>query len=264
MKALTVSNLCAGYGKSLVLNDISFFVNEGEVFGILGANGSGKTTLLKALCNLLSHSGKVLIQDKDTHSLSVKERSRYIGYIPQRSGIEINMSVSEVVLMGFNPYLNLLENPTKEMVKKSLSALEKVGLKGFENCDYLALSEGQKQLCVLARTIAPNAKILLLDEPESALDFKFRYRIMKLLSALAKENSYGVVVNLHDPMLALNYCDRLLLLSEGKVESIICPKEDTVARMEEKLKKIYGNISVKTERDKSGKNHFVLLWEEDA
>lgn len=264
MRLLTVSNLCAGYGKNLILNDISFFVNEGEIFGILGANGSGKTTLLKALCNLLPHSGKVVINDKNTDNLSVKERAQYIGYIPQRSGIEINMSVSEVVLMGFNPYLSLLESPGKEMVEKSLSALEKVGLKGFENCDYLALSEGQKQLCVLARTIAPKAKILLLDEPESALDFKFRYRIMKLLSALAKENSYAVVVNLHDPMLALNYCDRLLLLSEGKVESIICPKEDSVEHMEEKLKKLYGNISLKTEKDKNGKNHFVLLWEDEA
>ena len=261
MKFFTVNDLSAGYGKHELLSALSFETEPFETIGILGANGSGKTTLLKAICGILPHTGECLLDGHVMEKMKPKELAKLCSYIPQRSGISIDISVLDTVLMGFHPHLGFLEHPSPEMKEKAVELIRLVGLSGKEHTNYLHLSEGQKQLCILARTLVTNSKLLLLDEPESALDFHFRYQMLELIRKWNKETHSTALVSLHDPMLALNSCDRLLLLADGHIASTICPQTDSLSSMEEKLRHLYGDISLHHYINKSGQKQIVLLKE---
>lgn len=262
MKQFIATQITAGYGKQSVIKDVSFSVDAGSLTGIIGANGSGKTTLLKALCGILPHTGHCRIDGIELEQLPPRQLARLCSYIPQRSGISIDITALDVVLMGFNPHLGLLEHPTQAMKSAAREALSRVGLTNQEHTNYLHLSEGQKQLCILARTLVTGSKLLLLDEPESALDFRFRYQMLTLLQDYVKNEKRSALVTLHDPVLALNYCDRLLLLSEGRVLGILNPKTDTLDQTEQLLRVIYGNISLQRCINRSGQSYLMMLKEE--
>ena len=132
----SAKELSAGYGGRKVINNVSFTVNKGELVGILGANGCGKTTLIKAICGILPHKGSCSVGGKQLELLNARQVAQLCGYIPQRSGITIDMDVLDVVLMGFNPSLPLLGTPTGQMRADAFRALEKVGLTGFEEKNY--------------------------------------------------------------------------------------------------------------------------------
>lgn len=261
MSFFSTQGISAGYGGNNIIKDISFTVEAGCLTGILGANGSGKTTLLKAVCGILPHSGACTLDGKKLEALSPRELARHCGYIPQRSGISIDISALDVVLMGFNPRLGLLEHPNSAMQSAAREALRKVGLAGMENTNYLHLSEGQKQLCILARTLAAGSQLLLLDEPESALDFQFRHRTLGTLRGWLSEGERCGIVTLHDPTLALNFCDELLLLSGGGLLGSICPGTDSLDKMEGLLGTIYGDVSLLRCKNRSGQEQLVMLKE---
>lgn len=262
MSFFHVHNLSAGYGKNHIIRNISFSMEENSVIGILGSNGSGKTTLIKAICGILSHKGTCYLEDMELESLSPRQIAKQVSYIPQRSGISIDISVLDVVLMGFNPQLKLLEHPTKAMITAASDALSLVGIAEKENANYLHLSEGQKQLCIFARTIVSGSKLLLMDEPESALDFRHRFRMLDMIRQWTSKTSGSSIVTLHDPVLALNYCDKLILLENGELLDILSPKEDSIERMEQGLCKIYGPISLHLCKTRSGKEILTLLRED--
>ena len=251
-----------GYGNNRVLRNISFSMENGCLMGILGANGSGKTTLIKALSGILPHDGTCLLENTKLETLSPKQISRIVSYIPQRSGISIDISALDVVLMGFNPQLKLLEHPTKAMVDTALEALNWVGLDGKQDVNYLHLSEGQKQLCIMARTIVSGSRFLLLDEPESALDFRYRYRMLDLLQSWIMSTRGGAIVTLHDPVLALNYCDKLMILKNGEILEILSPKEDSLEKMEQVLCEIYGPVNLQICKTRSGREVLTMLKED--
>ena len=264
MSFFSVNDLCAGYGSVHVFEDISFEIAEGTLIGILGANGSGKTTLLKAVCGILPHKGNCVLDGTMLEGLSPRNIAKLCSYIPQRSGITIDISVLDVVLMGFNTQLGLLARPDATMREAAVHALAQVGLAGREEENYLHLSEGQKQLCILARTLVTQSKLLLLDEPESALDFRYRYRMLEIIRSWVNEKRIGAIAALHDPGLALNYCDRILLLHEGKLLGSISPREDALSHMEALLSKVYGSVSLEQVRNRSGRTQLVMLKEEDV
>lgn len=264
MSCLRVKEICAGYGKRNIIENISFQLEEGCLMGIIGANGSGKTTLLKALCGILPHQGTCTLDNVVLEELSPRYLAKLVSYIPQRSGISIDISVLDVVLMGFNPRLGLLERPTKEMKDAAIQALHRVGLSGREEMNYLHLSEGQKQLCILARTLVSGGRLLLLDEPESALDFRFRHQVLGLLRSWVTVQKSSAIVTLHDPALALNFCDKLLLLSEGGILDIITPKTDSLDKMEEMLSMVYGSISLRRCQNRKGEEQIVMLREDQV
>lgn len=258
MSILEVRQLTAGYGGKKVLQGVSFSLMPGELVGILGENGSGKTTLLKSICGIVPHGGSCLVGGMDSRSLSPRALARQVSYIPQQSGISIDLSALDVVLMGFNPRLGLLEYPSQDMKQQARRALREVGLAGREEENYQTLSQGQRQLCMLARTLVSQARLLLLDEPESALDFGGRYRMLGQLRRCLGEHC-GALVTLHDPQLALNCCDRLLLLGGGKLLGEICPKQDSLESMEEKLIGLYGGLTLLRAENRQGLRQLVLL-----
>ena len=263
MSFFSVNHLTAGYGNGHVIKDVSFDLSEGCLMGVLGANGSGKTTMLKAICGILPHEGNCLMNNTQLESLSVRQIAKLCSYIPQRSGISIDISAIDVVLMGFNPRLGLLEHPSRSMQTSALQALKQVGLAENAHTNYLHLSEGQKQLCILARTLVACSKLLLLDEPESALDFRHRYQMLSLLVDWIKQTQNSAIVTLHDPTLALNFCDSLLLLENGKAVGVLYPQSDDIGAMEKMLSRIYGAISLQYVTARNGKSQLIMLSEDD-
>ena len=262
MSLLSVKGIRAGYGRQNIIENISFQLDNGCLMGVLGANGCGKTTLLKALCGILPHEGNCLLEDTRLESLSARKLAALVSYIPQRSGISIDISALDVVLMGFNPRLGLLEQPTGEMKDAARAALAQVGLAGREEDNYLHLSEGQKQLCILARTLVSGSKLLLLDEPESALDFRFRHQMLALLRAWVASENRAAIVTLHDPALALNSCHKLLLMADGGILGIIEPQKDDLNTMERLLSRVYGPVSLRRCENRRGETQLVMLRED--
>lgn len=261
MSFFTVNDLTVSYGKQEILSHLSLKTEDSQTIGILGANGSGKTTLLKAICGILPHTGTCTLEDIVLEKKSPKELAKLCSYIPQRSGISIDISTLDTVLMGYYPHLGMLEHPSIGMKEQAIELIRMVGLAGKENVNYLHLSEGQKQLCILARTLITNGKLLLLDEPESALDFHFRYQMLKLIQEWNKKNHSTALISLHDPMLALNTCDCLLLLSDGGIHATLHPQTDTISNMEEKLCHLYGDISLQYCISRHGKKQIIMLGE---
>ena len=261
MSYFTANGISAGYSKQDVIKNISFRLEDGIIMGVIGANGSGKTTLLKALCGILPHRGTCTLEQTVLEKQTPKQIAKNISYIPQRSGISIDISALDVVLMGFNPRLGLLEHPTKRMKDATMVALTQVGLGGKEDTNYLHLSEGQKQLCILARTLVSDSKLLLLDEPESALDFRFRYQMLSLLRSWVASGKRSAIVTLHDPSLALNFCDKLLLLADEGVLGILEPKAESLDKIEQMLSQVYGNISLQRCQNRKGESQIVILRE---
>ena len=264
MSFFSVHNLSAGYSGAKVISGLSFSVQSGALVGVLGANGCGKTTLLKAICGILPHSGTCTLDGIGLDGLSARKNAQLVSYIPQRSGISIDVSALDVVLMGFNPQLRLLEHPTPAMRKAALNALARVGLAARSEDNYLHLSEGQKQLCILARTLVCDSQLFVLDEPESALDHRFRYQMLSVLRDRVASGKSGAIVTLHDPGLALDLCDELLLLSDGGVLGVIRPGTDPLDEMERMLSQVYGPISLHRCHDRKGKAHIVMLREDQV
>lgn len=264
MSFFSVNEICAGYDRGHVIQGISFDLEPGCLMGILGANGSGKTTLLKAICGNLPHTGSTVLDGCVLETLSARQIAKLCSYIPQRSGVTIDISVLDVVLMGFNPRLGLLEHPTKAMHELAETALEQVGLNDKAQSNYLHLSEGQKQLCILARTLVSESKLLLLDEPESALDFRLRHQMLDTLHTWIQKKQISALITLHDPMLALNGCDKLLLLSNGVLLGELFPQSQSLQDMETLLAQVYGPVSLQRCKNRCGKDVIVMLKEENG
>ena len=256
---LRIEHVSAGYPQKNVLKDVSFSVNKGTITGLLGANGCGKTTLIKAICNLVSHTGECFLDNAPLSGLNTRKLSRLISYIPQKSGISISFTVLEVVLMGFNPVLKPLEYPNSQQKKVALDSLNLFGILHLAHTSYENCSEGEKQLSILARTFVQNTKLLLLDEPDSALDFQNRYRMMNALVKLTEQKEQSALICLHDPQLALSYCDRLILLQDGQCSAILNPGKDSHDYMEAALSKIYGPLTLQQVKSKTDRNRLVLL-----
>lgn len=246
---LKIERLRAGYGRRAVLKDVSFQAEAGVLTALLGANGCGKTTLLKALCRRLPYTGSCVLDGKPLEAFPHRALARQVSYIPQRSGIGISLPALEVVLMGFNPMLGVLQRPSQAQRNRAHEALSAVGMGDCAGKDYQRLSEGQKQLVILARTMVEDSRLLLLDEPESSLDFFRRHQMMRLLSGLVAGSGKAGLVTLHDPALALEYCGCLVLLKDGVCVSVLHPASDGVSRMEKALTEIYGPVRLKLLED---------------
>lgn len=239
-----IDGACASFGKREVIKNISFSLEKGTLTALLGVNGSGKSTLMRTICSFCGTYENCTLDGEKLKNLSRKKMSALVSYIPQRSGITFSSSVLDVVLLGFNPHLKLLENPNEKHKQAACKALRDVGLEQRKDDDYLTLSEGQKQLCILARTIVQDTKLLLLDEPDSSLDFLNRRLVLQTLKSLVEEKDKTALICMHDPAFALEFCDKILVLSDSSICDELYPKKDSEHKIEHSLSKIYGKVEV--------------------
>lgn len=264
MSLIKVNGLSAGYGKKNVIENISFEINPGEMVGVLGLNGSGKSTLAKAICGIIPHQGEVIIDETSTTNLSVSQIAKRISYVPQVSGIGIDISVFDVVMMGFNSRLGLFQNPTEDMKEKVISVIRRVGLNDLIDANYLMLSEGQKRLVILARALVSDGSFIVMDEPEGALDFSVRYKMMSCVRDwICGEKRAGLVI-LHDTTLALNSCDKLILIRDKKIVGLCDLKSDNIDAIEQQLRMIYGNVSLMRVQGKTSGDYVMVYESEDV
>jgi len=251
-RLLVVNNLNIYYGKKHVIRDACFSLRQGEFTALLGLNGSGKTTLMRGICGLKkAGSGKCTWGGMDMLALNEKTRARLMSYIPQRHSIVYNTSVIDVVMMGFNPSLRFFQSPGKKQRLLACKTLESLGIEKLSDDNFLHLSEGQKQLVILSRALVQNTPVMLMDEPDSALDFVNRNLVLsKIRDTIHSQKKCGLIT-MHDPNFALRYCDRLLLMSNGRIIDEVSLNPDTAGMPESnirdiknKLSQIYGDIDI--------------------
>ncbi|QAS52307.1 adenosylcobinamide amidohydrolase [Halobacillus litoralis] len=223
---IEVNHLYAGYEKD-ILRDVSFLVQKGEVLGIIGPNGSGKTTLLKALNQTLSKvRGEILIDGRAADALTSKEMAREMAVLPQHHQLSFSFSVEQTVLMGRYPYQKgLFKHWKVEDYNIVDKVMEQTGIKRFRNKLLLSLSGGERQRVFLAQALAQQPQILLLDEPTNHLDFSYQKNMLDALKEMSIQESLTVIAIFHDLNLASLYCDRLLLLEEGRVRAFHTPEK---------------------------------------
>ncbi|MDO5718591.1 MAG: ABC transporter ATP-binding protein [Tissierellia bacterium] len=207
-----------GYPKQQsILNDINFIVNEGEVLAILGSNGIGKTTLLKCMMGLLPwKSGLSLIDGKAINHLSSKEIWKNIGYVPQAKAAALSYTAKEMILLGRSAHLNLWEQPKKKDMEIVDEVIEMIGIADLKNKSCNQMSGGELQMVLIARALATKPKMLVLDEPESNLDFKNQLIILEIIDKLSKIHKISCVINTHYPEHALRVSDKSLILCKNK------------------------------------------------
>ena len=240
---LWVQGLTAGYGGAPVLRDISFTVAPGQVCAVLGPNGAGKSTLLRAVCGLVPAAGQCVLNGQALHALSPRRRAAQIGWLAQSQSSPPRLSVLEVVLQGFSARLGLLEAPGPARTARALEVLETLGAGQWTGRDFCTLSQGQRQLVLLARALVHSPALLALDEPDSALDFARRRLLLQSLRAQAAQNGTPVLWCSHDVNAALRYAHRLLCLHGGRVLAFVSPE---APGLEEALRAMYGPVRLVT------------------
>ena len=214
---LEVENLHVGYGKTEIVHGASFSAERGEFVCIIGANGCGKTTTLKCMLGLLPPtSGRVVVDGVDTLSLSERERAHIFAYIPQAHTPPFPFAVADVVIMGRTPYINLLARTTAEDRLVAYRAMEMLGIQNLANAVYTELSGGQQQLVLIARALAQQPQVLVMDEPTASLDFGNQQMVLRQMKQLTHGGTSVVMVT-HDPDHALFCADKVVVMHNGVV-----------------------------------------------
>lgn len=244
-----------GYGDDVLFRDIDFELGDSEILTILGPNGAGKTTLLKCVMGILKwKQGRSELNGKDIRSYSPKELSRVISYVPQMKGTSFDYSVEEMIMMGRSPHIRLYESPSDKDWEIVDGYIERMGISRFRKRNYNTLSGGEMQLVMIARALVSQPTILVLDEPESNLDYYNQLKILDLIEDVSKDMS--CVINTHYPEHALRISDKTLMLdSEGG--HLYGRTEDVVT--EDNLERVFGvrTIMGSVERD-SMKYQYII------
>ncbi len=238
--SLQVKDLHAGYGKTEIVHGVSFEAKKGEFTCIIGGNGCGKTTMLKSILGLLKPmSGSVLVDGKNTTSMSEKERAQKFAYIPQAHTPPFPFSVADVVIMGRTPYINRLAVVSDEDRRIGYAAISELGIENIANKVYTELSGGQQQLVLIARALAQEPDFLIMDEPTASLDFGNQQMVLNRMKGLSQRGT-GVIMVTHDPDHALFCADRVMAMDEGKIIGDGSPEE---VMTNECLQEIYGTCA---------------------
>lgn len=254
---LRVKDLTCGYDSNFILHDINFEVSEGEHFGIIGPNGSGKTTLLRAITRLIKpERGGIAFKGADIWNTSIRDLSSSMAVVSQ-SQQPGSMKVEEFVLLGRIPHhkrLQFLE--TREDLDLARTSMALTGTLKFKDRLMSRLSGGERQLVCLARALSQQPQLLLLDEPITHLDITHQVKVMDLIKRLNKEFGITAITVLHDLNLASEYCDRLLLLNQGRVHKIGTPREVLAYQI---IEDVYRTVVIVKENPLTGKPYIFLV-----
>ncbi len=235
--SLTIENLSFSYGKRPVLRQLSFTAQAGELLAILGPNGVGKTTLFKCVMGQeRRYGGRILADGADLSALSPRDRAHRVAAIPQAHPLSFQYSAFDMVLMGTSHSLSPFAVPGERERGLARDAMERVNIAHLADRPFDHLSGGEQQLVFIARALAQQARILLMDEPTASLDYGNRLLVLQVARDLAREG-YTVLLSTHDPQHALWFADRALALKEGRMLALGAPREVLTATL---LEALYG------------------------
>lgn len=251
---IVVDGLSCRYGSIPALDDVSLQVSAHEMCGVIGPNGSGKTTLLRAMDGLLSpERGSVLLEGRAIGGMSSRQVAGVVGVVPQRARASFGFTTHEMVSMGRSPHLAPLTSETERDHEIVYKAMDRMGIAHLAGRSIDSLSGGEFQRVLIARALAQEPRVLLLDEPTAHLDLRYQLEIMNFLSELCR-SGLALMAALHDVNLAAEYCDRLVLLSEGRIAAMGTPDE---VLDESTLERVYG-VPVKVAKHPSSHRPFVF------
>jgi iron complex transport system ATP-binding protein len=216
--SVDIAGLTAGYGNVTVLHDIRLEIASGRICALIGHNGSGKTTLMRCINGLLKPSkGKISVSGREICRMRRHEIARLISLVPQGSHSPFQFSAREMVLMGGATRVKAWAAPCAVERRRADQVCQEVGVADLADTPFNNLSGGQKQLVMLARALYQDSPVMLLDEPNSHLDFSNQHKVMGLMRRFVKERGVTALISLHDPNLALYYSDDVVMLKQGRV-----------------------------------------------
>ena len=226
MPVLNLETVGFRYSHTWVLSDVSFRAHEGELIGIIGPNGSGKTTLLKVVNGLLApQQGRVCINGIDGRKMKKNALARMMAVVPQNSPMIFPFSVEEIVLMGRYPYLKNFQFEGKADIQIAHKAMELTDILALKARNINELSGGERQMVMIARALAQQPRIMLLDEPAAFLDIRHQITFFDLILDLTRRQAMTVIAVTHDINLASLYCDKIVLLNAGSIHTMGSPCE---------------------------------------
>ncbi len=244
MTILSAEKVSVSYGKKQIIKDASFSIHGGTLTGLLGLNGCGKSTLIRALCGFIPYSGNVFVNEKNVAELKERDKAKLVSFIPQESALKDGLDLMDIVLLGCNPRLSLFSSPSSEDRVKAEDILYRLCLEKKADYDYSELSGGEKQMALIARSIMQDSPVMLMDEPDSSLDFNNRHSMLSLLRNMIHDKGYAGLIAIHSPDFALTYCDRLLIMKDGRIVSDIIPAMCNIKTIQNALSEIYDGINV--------------------
>jgi iron complex transport system ATP-binding protein len=223
---LNIQSLTIGYSNHPILSDLTMNVPPGQVLAVVGPNGTGKTTLIRTISGVIpSIDGTIQFGQRKLEHSGINERARFVAVVPQAHSLPNNFSIFQTVLLGRTPYLNWLGHTGSADNEIVEAALKKTGLTGMTDRLIGELSGGEQQLVLLARALAQDTPILLLDEPTAHLDIEHQSHILSLVRNLALETNKVVLMVVHDLNLAALYADRIAMLSQSRLYALGSPDE---------------------------------------
>lgn len=219
-------NISSGYGDVEILKGITFSMDSGDFVGVIGPNGSGKSTLLRTATKMIKpFAGEIYLDRRKLDNIPLKELARIAAVVSQDAIFMFPFKVLDVVLMGRIPYISRMGFESREDLRIAFEALERVDAIHLKDRFIDELSGGERQRVIIAKALAQKPKILFLDEPTTHLDISHQVEVFSLLKELNKKAGLSVMSVLHDLNLASLYCDKLILLSEGKIKKHGTPNE---------------------------------------
>ncbi len=212
---LEVKDLSIGYGKTVVIDGVSFESQSGELTGIVGANGIGKSTLLRTLGNLqASLSGSISIAEKSINNINPIDFASKVSVVLTEPIASKNLTVQELIALGRQPYTNWIGTLTENDIRKISEALHMVELHDLRDSKCYELSDGQLQRVMVARALAQDTPLILLDEPTTHLDLYHKVQTLKLLNVITKKTKKAILFTSHEIEMVLQLCDKIILLKE--------------------------------------------------
>ncbi len=237
-KKINISSLSVGHDNKPILENINLVAEANRMIGVFGRNGQGKSTLLKTISGLLpSISGKFWYEDIDILSLSEKERSKLISIVSTTHAVIGGINVKDFIAYGRYPYTNWLGINKEKDYQEIHLAIELCHLSDLVNRNYEELSDGEKQKVNIARAITQNTPLIILDEPTVHLDLINKIEVFKLLKGLVNDCSKTIILSTHQIEYALQICDEIWLINDGKIEALT----PTEIINNNKLKEIFNN-----------------------
>jgi iron complex transport system ATP-binding protein len=219
--------------RTAVLDAVSCAAGDGGWLALVGPNGAGKSTLMRAIAGLLPYTGTVTVGTADASTMTPRHRARLLGYVPQEPVLPPDLTVTQYVMLGRTPHLSYLATPGRHDRARALEAMERLDVGRFAGRRLARLSGGERQRVVLARALAAEPRVLLLDEPTSMLDVGHEQQVLELVDALRRAQGLTVVSTMHDLTLAGQYADELVMLDAGQVVAAGSPAAVlTAARIE--------------------------------